>query len=364
MRIVIILPTYNEKDNICPLIDGLQQEFKNIQHDMNILVVDDNSPDGTAGEVREAQKRYPNLHLITGRKEGLGAAYIRGMTYALDTLRADVLIQMDADFSHKCEDVQRLIKVIDDGADLVIGSRYVSGGKIPDNWGFIRVMNSRWGNRFARYIAGLHKVRDCTAGFRAIRATLLNKFALTDLNVQGYAFQVAFLNKAIANNAIVKEIPVEFIDRTKGESKLGIKDILEFILNVWWIRFSNSKIFLKFITVGAIGTLVNLSAFTLLIIYGFNRFIASPIAIEISIISNYALNSVFTFSDRTSKHNSYIRGLMFNAISFVSLGVSYSTFVLLTLLFPHVIPQVHQAIGIIPATLVNYFLNAYWTFKT
>jgi dolichol-phosphate mannosyltransferase len=358
------LPTYNEKENIRLLLDALEAQFQEIRHDMSILVVDDNSPDGTADEVRAAQTLYPNLHLLTGSKEGLGAAYIRGMTYALDTLHADALIQMDADFSHKCEDVPRLISALEEGADLVIGSRYVEGGRIPDNWGWIRVLNSRWGNRAARYIAGLRPVRDCTAGFRAIRAALLRQISLDDLNVQGYAFQVALLNKAMTGKAVVKEIPVEFVDRAKGNYKLGLRDILEFIVNVWWIRLSNSKTFLKFATVGAIGTVINLAAFSLMIFYGLNRFIASPIAIEVSIISNYVLNNVYTFSNRNTKYNLYSKGLMFNAVSFLSLGVSYSTFVILSLLFPHAMPQLHQALGIVPATLVNYFLNAYWTFKT
>ncbi|HAA05033.1 MAG TPA: glycosyltransferase family 2 protein, partial [Syntrophobacteraceae bacterium] len=193
-----------------------------------------------ADAVREVMTKYSNVHLITGKKEGLGAAYIRGMSYALDTLGAEVLIQMDADFSHKVEDVPRLIAALDEGADFVIGSRYVKGGKIPDNWGLLRVMISRWGNRCARYIAGLHPIRDCTAGFRVIRASLLRKIRLDDLNVQGYAFTVVFLNKAVRNHAIVKEVPVEFVDRVRGVSKLGVPDILEFFLNVWKIRFSRS----------------------------------------------------------------------------------------------------------------------------
>jgi len=245
MRIVIVLPTYNERENIRPLIDELQQQFNHIPHDMNILVVDDNSPDGTAEAVREAMTEYPNLSLITGKKEGLGAAYIRGMTYALDTLGADALMQMDADFSHKCEDVPRLIAALDGGADFVIGSRYVKGGKIPDNWGFTRVMMSRWGNRCARYIAGLNPVRDCTAGFRVIRASVLRKISFEGLRVQGYAFLVALLSKAVYNNAVVKELPVEFVDRVQGSSKLGMRDILEFGLNVWMIRLTRAERFIS-----------------------------------------------------------------------------------------------------------------------
>ena len=238
MRIVIVLPTYNERDNIQLLIDALQNQFYSIPHDMNILVVDDNSPDGTADAVRKVMMRYPNLYLITGKREGLGAAYIRGMNYALNTLEAEVLMQMDADFSHKVEDVPRLIAALEEGADFVIGSRYVKGGKIPENWGFLRVMISRWGNRCARYLAGLNPIRDCTAGFRVIRASLLRKLPLNALNVQGYGFFVVFLSHAVRNQAIVKEVPVEFVDRVRGVSKLGFRDILEFGMNIWRITLS------------------------------------------------------------------------------------------------------------------------------
>ena len=169
MKIVIILPTYNEKDNIRLLIPALWKQFAELKHEMHVLVVDDHSPDGTADAVREMMATYPNLHLITGEKEGLGAAYIRGMTYALKELQAEAVMEMDADFSHKPADVPRLLAALDEGADFVIGSRYVPGGSIPENWGRLRQAISRWGNIFARYLAGLYRVQDCTAGFRAIR---------------------------------------------------------------------------------------------------------------------------------------------------------------------------------------------------
>ena len=142
-----------------------------MRHDCHVLVVDDSSPDGTADVVRQKQTLYPNVHLLTGKKQGLGAAYIRGMRYALDNLRADAVFEMDSDFSHKPEDVPRLMAALDTGADFVIGSRYVKGGSIPPEWGMFRRMNSLFGNIVARYLAGIYKVRDCTAGFRASRAS-------------------------------------------------------------------------------------------------------------------------------------------------------------------------------------------------
>jgi dolichol-phosphate mannosyltransferase len=362
-KIVIIIPTYNEKENIGLLINALQEEFNKVPHNMNILVVDDNSPDGTAEIVKTEGKKYPNIHLITGKKQGLGTAYIRGMKYAIDVLNADVVMEMDADFSHKPEDVPRLISALDIGTDFVIGSRYIDCGKIPEDWGLLRKMNSKWGNICARYIAGLYGVHDCTAGFRAIRTSVIKKIDLTNLKVQGYSFQIALLHHAIANRTVVKEIPVEFVDRKKGETKLGLFDIVEFVINACWIRFDKSKTFIRFAMVGTSGAFVNLGAFTILIHSGLNKFIASPISIELSIISNFLFNNFWTFSDRNTKDRFHLKGLKFNIVSLIALGVSYSTFVLLSLLFPFIMPHINQAIGIIPATLVNYFLNSYWTFK-
>ncbi len=182
--------------------------------------------------------------------------------------------------------------------------------------------------------------------------------------MKGYAFQMALLHQAIANHAVVKEIPIEFVDRIRGETKLGFSDIFEFIMNAWWIRFGSSETFIKFAIVGASGVFVNLGAFTILINSGLNKFIASPISIELSIISNFLLNNYWTFAYRNNEDKLHLKGLKFNVVSLLALGVSYSTFILLTLLFPNIMPQIHQAIGIIPATVVNYLLNSYWTFKS
>jgi dolichol-phosphate mannosyltransferase len=363
MIIVVIIPTYNEKENIGLLIQTLEQQFHGIHHDMRILVVDDNSPDGTANVVRSKMREYDNIHLLTGKKEGLGAAYIRGITYAVAELKADVVFEMDGDFSHKPEDIPCMIAALEQGADVIIGSRYVTGGSISKDWGLMRKLISRMGNMVARYVAGLYTIRDCTAGFRAIRSNVLANIELSDLNVQGYAFQVALLHQAIVSGAKVKEIPVEFIDRTRGRSKLGLSDIIEFIINAWWIRFQSSKTFIKFAMVGASGAVTNLGAFTLLLKLGTAKYIASPIAIELSIIWNFLLNNFWTFRDRANNGRTVDKGLRFNVVSVIALGVSYSTFLILSKSFPGELPHVHQAVSIIPATFVNYFLNSYWTFQ-
>ena len=299
-KAVIILPTYNERDNIGRMIDALQGQSLGSGHELHILIVDDSSPDGTADVVRMKQAAYPNVHLLLGQKAGLGAAYIRGMVHAMDQLHADVVFEMDADFSHKPEDVPRLMAAIDQGADFVIGSRYVKGGSIPKEWGLMRRLNSLGGNMVGRYIAGLYRIHDCTAGFRAIKTSLLRKVEFDELRVQGYAFQVALLHEAVSLGAKIEEVPVDFIDRTAGESKLGISDIIEFIVNAWWIRLHSSKTFIKFAVVGLSGVIVNLGIFTLLLQANVNKYIASPISIEVSIITNFLLNNYWTFRSRKS----------------------------------------------------------------
>jgi len=134
MQVVVIIPTYNESGNIGSLIDVLQTVFAEIPHDMRILVVDDNSPDGTAAVVQEAGRKHGNVQLLTGEKRGLGAAYVRGIRYALDQLSAEAIVQMDADFSHSPQDVPRLVAELDRGYDFVIGSRWLKGGKIPTEY--------------------------------------------------------------------------------------------------------------------------------------------------------------------------------------------------------------------------------------
>lgn len=363
MRVVLIIPTFNERGNIGRLIDELERVFVSLPHEMHILVVDDNSPDGTIDVVREKQSTWNNLHVIQGRRQGLGAAYIRGMRYALDTLQASVVFEMDADFSHKPSDVPRLLATLCGGADFVIGSRYVPGGSLPAEWGLHRRLNSRLGNIVARYVAGLYQVRDCTAGFRAIRADVLRRIYLERFRVQGYAFQIALLHAAKVRGARIVELPVDFVERTVGESKLGIKDIVEFFSSAAWIRFQSSKVFIRFCLIGASGVAVNVGVFSLLLFLGVNQFLASPIAIQCSIITNFVGNNYWTFSDRNFVGPIHARGLRFNVVSMASLGISYLTFLSLSQTFPTVAPQLHQLVAIVPATLLNYFLNSYWTFR-
>lgn len=228
MRVAVVVPTYNERENIGALLDALREVLSPLAGETFVLVVDDMSTDGTGAVVLERRRSDSGIHLLSGRRAGLGAAYVRGLDYVLANFDADVVIQMDADFSHSPRDIPRLLRAIAAGADLAIGSRYAGGNRTPREWGWRRRCLSRLGNLAARHWLRLRPVQDCTAGFRAWRAGTLRDIGHGSVLTQGYVFQVAMLERAVARGARVAEIPVEFRDRTHGVSKLGWADLLEF----------------------------------------------------------------------------------------------------------------------------------------
>ncbi len=234
-KIVVVLPEYNEAENVEKFIGLLLEESSYIEQEgkfsLEILVVDDFSPDGTGDIVKKLAEQYPKIHLIQKERRGLGAAYILGFTHAINELGANWVVEMDSDFSHNPKDLARLIQKTYEGATFVIGSRYVKGGSIPANWAFWRKINSKFGNIFARYIAGLWQVKDCTSGFRVINVELLKKLDLNKIQANGYSFQMNILYELTQLGAIVQEVPIHFIDREFGKSKLGLSDILEFMKN-------------------------------------------------------------------------------------------------------------------------------------
>ncbi len=237
MKTVIIIPTYNERENIVPLIEALGNEH-------TILVVDDESPDGTAAVVKETlkqeniktRKQRSDIAILTGQKEGIGRALQRGINYAIENLDAEVIVQMDADFSHDPKDVPCLLDEIKNGYDLVIGSRYIKGGAIPAGWGLHRKVLSWGGNLLVRLMTGLWSVHEFTTNFRAFTVELYQKMEAKNFSLADNTFLPAFVVEAKRVNAKIKEVPIVFADRKKGRSKIEvakyIPNLLKYLLTL------------------------------------------------------------------------------------------------------------------------------------
>ena len=363
IRVCFVIPTYNEALNIKSLLQRLTELYPD--PDTAFLVVDDESPDGTGNLARKfaAAEEGRRVHLLEAPRNGLGKACARGIAYALDDLGAEVVVQMDADFSHDPADAAKLLEHLADGADVAIGSRYAPGGAIDNRWNPWRRLLSRWGNRFARFVAGLNGVRDCTAGFKAVKAEALRAAQIEHIWTRGHAFQVAQLHRLLHAGARIREEPIYFRDRERGRTKLGLASVVEFFYAIWWFRMVNNQIFIKYMLTGLSGALINLGTFHLMLELGLHKFIASPIAIELSIITNFLINNYWTFADRVVIGTKRIRGLKYNFISLLTLALSFFTFIVLSFLFPQASLVLLQACGIIPVAFLNYFLNSYWTFS-
>ena len=225
---IVIIPTYNEIDNIEAIIVSVMCQ----SNDIHILIVDDNSPDLTSLKVKELQKDFPNRLFLETRKEkaGLGTAYIHGFRWSLKRAY-NYIFEMDADFSHDPNDIQKLYKACHvDGADLVIGSRYVKGVNVV-NWPMSRVLMSYLASKYVRLITGM-KIHDTTAGYVCYKRKVLESIDLNTIKFIGYAFQIEMKFKAYLKKFIITEVPVIFTDRTRGESKLSSGIISEAVFGV------------------------------------------------------------------------------------------------------------------------------------
>lgn len=336
MNVTIILPTYNEKENITSLITRLQEEiFPEIKkYKMSILVADDTSPDGTAEIVKDLMKKYKNLQLLSGKKDGLGAAYVRGMDYAIEHMGADIMFEMDADGQHDPTKVSEFLKKIDEGCDMVIGTRYSGGGSIPKNWPPQRKLFSITANLLVRSIFMRFSIHDWTGGYRALKKEVFLKEKKELANFNGYIFQISFLHKAVRDGFKIGEVPFHFTDRTLGKSKIAplgyIFDVLYFVITTRVKELATGS-FGKFLVVGGIGFIINAIVLKILVgNFSWNPSIANLAGAALAIFSNYNFNNLWTF--RAHKVNSisqyFIKMLQFYATSafgviFIQTGTIY-----------------------------------------
>jgi dolichol-phosphate mannosyltransferase len=231
---IIIIPTYNEIENIEKII----RKVFSLDEDFHILIVDDGSPDGTATTVKQLQKEFTNKLFILERKgkQGLGTAYIAGFKWSL-AQGYEYIFEMDADFSHNPDDLIRLYNACHkDGFDIAVGSRYISGGKV-ENWPMNRIFISYGASVYVRMITWM-PVKDCTAGFVCYKRKVLEAIELDNIRFIGYAFQIEMKYRAWRKKFRIKEVPITFVDRKEGISKMTKGIVKEAILGVWKMRFS------------------------------------------------------------------------------------------------------------------------------
>lgn len=228
---IVIIPTYNEIENI----DSILKAIFSLQTSFDVLIVDDNSPDGTGKRVKELQTQFTdNLFLeVREKKAGLGTAYVHGFKWALAN-KYDYIFEMDADFSHNPNDLESLYKACADGADLAIGSRYSTGVNVV-NWPLNRVLMSYFASIYVKLITGM-KIADATAGFICYKREVLEKINLDSVKFIGYAFQIEMKYRAFVKNFKIVEVPIIFTDRTKGQSKMSSSIIREAVFGVIMLR--------------------------------------------------------------------------------------------------------------------------------
>lgn len=393
MRLVVNVPTYNERDNIEDVIKKILLQEKLLANiDLHILVSDSHSPDGTAQIVKKIARTNTRVHYLDVKERGLGVGLIKGHRWAIDKLKADVLAQMDGDLSHDPAMLPKMVEYIKSGYDLVNGSRLTKGGRNLLGWH--RRLFTRGSALYCKLSWGTFNLSEYTNSYRVFSRILFEKidFSKVPWRAQTYIIQPAFLYAAIKAGAKIKETPITFEDRKRGYSKAKIiaytLDVLKFGIKV---RIERSKTFFKFLIVGAGSYLLNAMALGFFYrgqIYFFQIFkkpllyfipayeqaprffsisidrllISSIISIEISIIFNFLFHDNWTFRHRAHEGGVLFRFLKFNLTSIVSPLIQ-----LISILFFARVLLVHEqvglAVGVVVGLFANYFLNTVLIWK-
>lgn len=373
MKIVIVIPTYNEKDNIEYIYTEISK-YPSKNNSISLLFVDDNSPDGTSSVVKQLQKKDKNIYLLSGQKNGLGAAYVRGFDYAIKELKADVVFEMDADGSHKPQYIPEMINAIEEGSDVAVGTRYIKGGSIPSNWGLDRKIQSALGNIVARLILLAPQFHDMTTGFRATKTTALSKVDYHHLLSNRFSYKIHLFYALYKSGAKIKEVPIEFIDREKGVSKIQKNEIIDSLRVVILVSIKYHSELIKFLITGVVGYLVN--AITLSVATNFFQithstdafsalvpaikdaplFMATLVSGEMSIIAVFLINNFWTFRNRDVSGSIVTRFAKFNV---TAVGSPLIQVLVINTLTPYfgIHKQISLAIGVILGLVLNWILN-------
>jgi dolichol-phosphate mannosyltransferase len=318
-RVIIVMPVWNEAENIKEMISVLlTKEFPTIKAEMSLLIVDNHSEDGTEKVVAEASEKYKNVHIIQQDRPGLGWAYVRGMQHAMRELKADAILEMDGDFQHPTRFVKPMVDAYLEGADYCIGSRYIEGGSVPKEWALTRRAVSFFGNLFIRTVLVNFKIHDLTTGFRLTRVKgVLDQIELEKLReLNRFAYKVDLLYQSLKRSKKTVEVPLEFAARTKEKSKFNWKEMMATFKVAIILGIKDKIRFIKFGIVGFTGFVVNYIGLELLKKAGLSTYFAALIATELAIISNFIFNNIWTFKDKELKKISDI------IVQFVKFNVS------------------------------------------
>ena len=393
MRLVVNVPTYNEKENVEEIIKKILAVGKKMPEiDLHVLVSDSHSPDGTPEIVKRISSTNPRVHYLDVKERGLGVGLIKGHRFATDRLKADILAQMDGDLSHDPSTLPQMIEYIKKGYDMINGSRLMPGGKNLLGWH--RRLFTRGSALYCKLAWGTFNISEYTTSYRVFTKKLFEKIDLTKIpwRAQTYIVQPAFLYAAIAAGAKIKEVPITFEDRKRGYSKAQIVgytlDVLKFGIKV---RFQKSKIFIKFLMVGTLSYLLNATLLGLLnrgqiyfigilskpllsfiptsetaskfLFLTVDRLLVSSIiSIESSIILNFILHENWTFKSRSHQGSILIRFLKFNITSIGSPIIQFTSIqIAARLLGVH--EQIGLAVGVIIGLFFNYAVNLLWIWK-
>ena len=392
MRLVVNIPTYNEKENVEEVIKKVLAQSKNLPGiDLHVLISDSHSPDGTPNVVKQISKTNPKVHYLDVRERGIGVGLVKGHRFAIDRLKADILAQMDGDLSHNPQTLSIMLDYVKKGYDLVNGSRSMPGGKNLLGWH--RRLFSAGMSLYCRLSWGTFNITEYANSYRMFTKNLFQKidFSKVPWKSKTYIFQPAFIYAAMIAGAKIKEVPITFEDRKRGYSKAQIVgyifDVLKFGIKV---RLLKSKTIIKFLIVGTCSYFLNAISLGLLYrgdIYALHvlskplfsfipdvnatkffflaldrLLISSVISIELSIIFNFIMHENWTFKTRSHEGLAIVRLLKFNLSSIASPIIQLAAILIFAKVL-HLHEQIGLAVGVVIGLFFNYFVNILWIWK-